>query len=151
MTCGRDLDVPEEIRPYMGFYVYELEKTESGIRIFCTLHHYYGVVCDCGHETKSQPGEGYVSHVEGRKKDLKLTEYTMVGPMLSTFLAALSVRGRMSRVKIKEFLSFDPTTVKRQGLLHRNHLHRPNQIGHPVYFYFVTFDLGVSLLHMVLI
>ncbi len=106
VICGKDLDEPEENRPHMGYYVYELEKTASGIRIFCTLHHYYAAVCDCGHETKAQPGEGYVSHVEGRKKDLKLSEYTMVGPMLATFLAALSVRGRMSRVKIKEFLSY---------------------------------------------
>jgi len=104
--CGKDLAVPEENRPYMGYYVYELEKTSSAIRIFCTLHHYYAAVCDCGHETKAQPGEGYISHVEGRKKDLKLTEYTMVGPMLATFIAALSVRFRMSRVKIKEFLSY---------------------------------------------
>ena len=105
VICGKDL-VPEGIRPYMGYYVYELEKTASGIRISCTLHHYYAAVCDCGHETKAQPGEGYISHVEGRKKDLKLTEYTMVGPMLATFIAALSVRFRMSRVKIKEFLSY---------------------------------------------
>jgi IS1 family transposase/transposase len=106
MICGKDVNVPEGSRPYMGYYVYELEKTSSAIRIFCTLHHYYAAVCDCGHETKVQPSEGYISHVEGRKKDLKLTEYTMVGPMLATFIAALSVRFRMSRVKIKEFLSY---------------------------------------------
>ena len=106
VICGKEVDVPEGSRPYMGYYVYELEKTESGIRIFCTLHHYYTAVCDCGHETKAQPGEGYISHIEGRKKDLKLTEYTMVGPMLATFIAALSVRFRMSRMKIKEFLSY---------------------------------------------
>lgn len=92
-------------RPYMGYYVYELEKTSTGIRISCVLHHYYSAVCTCGHETRAQPGEGFVSHVEGRQKDLKLTEYTMVGPMLATFIAALSVRYRMSRVKIREFLS----------------------------------------------
>jgi hypothetical protein len=90
----------------MGYHVYEIEKTASGIRIFCSLHHYYAGVCHCGHVTKAQPGEGYVSHIEGRKNDLKLTEYTMVGPLLATFLAALSVRFRMSRVKIKEFLSY---------------------------------------------
>ena len=90
----------------MGYYVYELEKTASGIRIFCTLHHYYAAICDCGHETKAQPGVGYISHVEGRKNDLKLTEYTMVAPMLATFIAALSVRFRMSRVKIHELLSY---------------------------------------------
>ncbi|MCD4786894.1 MAG: hypothetical protein K8R09_01590 [Desulfobacterales bacterium] len=106
VICGKGLDVPEGSLPYMGYYVYELEKTASGIRISCTLHRYYTAVCDCGHETKAQPGEGFISRVEGRKKDLKLTEYTMVGPMLATFIATLSVRFRMSRVKIKEFLSY---------------------------------------------
>lgn len=106
VICGKGLDVSEGSQPYMGYYVYELEKTASGIRISCTLHHYYSAVCHCGHETKAQPGEGDISHVEGRKKDLKLTEYSMVGPMLAAFIAALSVRFRMSRVKIKEFLSY---------------------------------------------
>ena len=92
-------------RPHMGFYVFELEKTDAGIRIRCTLEHYYKAVCDCGHETTARPGEGVVSELEGRKKNLKLTEYTMVGPMLVAFIAALSVRYRMSRVKIQEFLS----------------------------------------------
>ncbi len=50
------------------------------------------------------PGVGYVSVVEGRKKDLRLTEYGLVGPMLATFIASLAVRYRMSRPKIKEFL-----------------------------------------------
>jgi len=106
VICGKDLSARHDSQPYMGYYVYDLEKTASGMRIFCTLHHYHAVVCDCGHKTKSQPGEGYVSQIEGRKKDLKLTEYTMVGPMLATFIAALSVRFRMSRVKIREFLSY---------------------------------------------
>lgn len=93
-------------RPHMGFYVFELEKTDMGIRICCTLEHYYGAVCECGHETKARPGEGVVSELEGRKKDLKLTEYSMVGPMLVSFIAALSVRHKMSRVKIREFLAY---------------------------------------------
>jgi len=104
VICG-GTELHTSDRPYMGYHAYELEKTSAGIRIFCVLHHYYSAVCTCGHETKAQPGEGFVSHVEGRQKDLKLTEYTMVGPMLATFIAALSVRYRMSRVKIREFLS----------------------------------------------
>ena len=103
-VCDKELHISASIKPHMGYYVYELEKTESGIRIFCTLHHYYAAVCQCGHETKARPGEGYVSCVEGRKKDLKLTEYTMVGPMLAAFLAALSIDYHMSRNKIRDYL-----------------------------------------------
>ena len=51
-----------------------------------------------------QPGTGYISEVEGRARDLKLTEYVLVGPMLATFIASLGVRYRMSRTKIQEFL-----------------------------------------------
>jgi len=61
-------------------------------------------VCSCGHETKASPGEGKVFIVEGRKNNLKLTEYVLPGPMLTTFIAALSNRYRMSRVKIRECL-----------------------------------------------
>lgn len=53
--------------PYMGFYVYGSKKP-PGVRIYCTLHHYYGAICDCGHETKARPGEGESSKVEGVKK-----------------------------------------------------------------------------------
>jgi len=42
--------------------------------------------------------------VEGRSKDLQLTEYVLVGPVLATFIASLGVRYRMSRSKIQEFL-----------------------------------------------
>ena len=42
--------------------------------------------------------------VEGRSKDLQLTEYVLVGAFLATFIASLSVRYRMSRRKIQEFL-----------------------------------------------
>ncbi|WP_207689650.1 IS66 family transposase [Desulfonema limicola] len=104
--CNRHLNIPDKASPYMGYYVFELEKTDSGIRISCCLHHYYIIMCECGQEVKSSPGQGYVSHQDGRKKDLKLTEYVMTGPMLVTFIAALSVRYRMSRPKIREFLMY---------------------------------------------
>jgi hypothetical protein len=89
----------------MGYYVLELERSETGVRVVCRLHRYYSSVCaGCGHETKARPGEGIVSVVEGRKKDLRLQEYVLVGPMFATFIASLSVRYRMSRPKIREFL-----------------------------------------------
>lgn len=118
LACNAPVQVPGD-HPYMGHHVLELEKTPSQIRIFCTVHHYYAAVCDCGHETKARPGEGYISSVEGRKKDLKLTEYVLVGPMLATFLAALSNRYRMSRVKIKEFLAYRMNTELGVGTIDR--------------------------------
>jgi hypothetical protein len=90
--------------PYAGHYTYELEREKNSIRIICTLHLYYAAVCECGHENIEKPGEGYESVIEGRKRNVKLTERTIVGPMLATFLAALNRRGGMSRNKIREFL-----------------------------------------------
>lgn len=103
IICLESLDEPAQ--PYMGHYTYELERKPSGIVIVCTLHYYYAAVCACGHENVEKPGEGYVSHLEGRKRNVKLTEHTIVGPMLATFIAALSRRCGMSRKKIQEFLS----------------------------------------------
>jgi len=90
--------------PYAGLYTYELERENSSIKIVCTLHYYYAAVCECGHQNFEKPGEGHESVIEGRKRNVKLTEYTIVGPMLATFIAALSRRYGMSRKKIQEFL-----------------------------------------------
>jgi len=102
-ACNHDLTQSETQR-YMGYYVLELEPAESGFRIVTQLHHYYRTTCSCGHCTGAKPGTGYISEVEGRSKDLQLTEYVLVGPFLATFIASLGVRYRMSRTKIQEFL-----------------------------------------------
>ena len=48
---------------------------------------------------------GITSRIEGRTRDLKLTEYVLVGNNLASFIASLAVRYRLSRVKIREFLA----------------------------------------------
>jgi len=103
-ACNQSLEVEPANKPYMGYYVLELEKRDSGIEVTCVLHHYYQGTCECEHQTKEKPLSGYISVVEGRKKDLQLQEYGLVGPMLATFIASLSVRYRISRPKIKELL-----------------------------------------------
>ncbi len=102
-ACNQDLTESETER-YMGYYVLELEPELFGLRIVTSLHHYYRTTCSCGHCNHAKPGTGYISVVEGRSKDLQLTEYVLVGPVLATFIASLSVRYRMSRRKIQEFL-----------------------------------------------
>jgi IS1 family transposase len=102
-ACNQDLTESDSQR-YMGYYVLELEPELFGWRIVTSLHHYYHKTCSCGHCTIAKPGTGYVSAVEGRSKDLILTEYVLVGSFLATFIASLGVRYRMSRTKIQEFL-----------------------------------------------
>ncbi len=77
-ACNQAL-VKTETKPYMGHHVLELETTESGLQVVCQLHHYYQSICSCGHQSQSQPGVGISSLMEGRSRDLKLTEYVLVG------------------------------------------------------------------------
>lgn len=102
-ACNQELRESNAQR-YMGYYVLELEPELYGFRIVTQLHHYYQITCSCGHCTVAKPGTGRISVVEGRSKDLQLTEYVLVGSVLATFIASLSVRYRMSRTKIREFL-----------------------------------------------
>ncbi len=73
-ACNQELRESDSQR-YMGYYVLELEPQLFGFRIVTQLHHYYRTTCSCGHCTHGKPGTGLVSVVEGRSKDLQLTEY----------------------------------------------------------------------------
>ena len=117
-ACNQDL-IKTDSQRYKGHYVLELEPEKSGFRVACQLHHYYRSTCSCGHCTHAQPGTGYISEVEGRSRDLKLTEYVLVGPMLATFIASLGVRYRMSRTKIREFLADWTQTELSTGTIDR--------------------------------
>jgi hypothetical protein len=74
------------------------------MRVTATRHSYFAATCRCGHETVERPGVGAESVIAGRRKNLQLTERCLVGPMFAVFIANLSVRFRMSRRKIREFL-----------------------------------------------
>jgi transposase len=104
IACNQSLRATEA-KPYMGHHVLELETQELGLKVVCQLHHYYQASCACGHQSKSRPGVGITSLIEGRSRDLKLTEYILVGSSLASLIASLGVRYRLSRVKIREFLA----------------------------------------------
>jgi len=117
-ACNHELRESNAQRD-MGYYVLELEPQLFGFRIVTQLHHYYRTTCSCGHCTHAKPGTGRVSVVEGRSKDLQLTEYVLVGAVLATFIASLSVRYRMSRTKIREFLKDWTNTELSVGTIDR--------------------------------
>jgi transposase len=91
-------------RKVSAHFVCELERGQMGLQITVTKHYYYAVVWACGCETIVEPGVGLCSEVDGRKRNLIMSERGMVGPMLATFIAALSLRHNQSRGKIAEFL-----------------------------------------------
>jgi transposase len=104
-ACNAPLGVEHrDEKPHGGYYQFELTRQAQGFSIECQLHHYYGATCACGHHSQAKPGQGECSAVEGRKVQLHLQEQVLIGPMLATFIASLSVRYRLSRVKIQEFL-----------------------------------------------
>ena len=82
----------------------ELARGVMSVQVTATKHVYFAVRCPCGHETVARPGVGLCSEIEGRRRDLQMSERCLVGPMLATLIAALSVRFLLSRRKIQEFL-----------------------------------------------
>ena len=82
----------------------ELARGDMSLQVGATKHVYFAVRCLCGHDNVARPGVGLRSDIEGRRRNLQMTERCLVGPMLATFIAALSLRFRLSRSKIQEFL-----------------------------------------------
>jgi transposase len=104
-ACGATLELWHGDKGHSGHFVLDLERLPSGFRIVCVLHRYHAIRCSCGTDTAARPGKGLVSTFTGRKQDLHLSEASLVGPALATFIAALAVRYRLSRAKIAELLA----------------------------------------------
>jgi transposase len=103
-ACGAALG-PDLKRRCVGAHdSLELARGLMSLQVTATKHVYFAMRCPCGHETVAGPGVGARSEIEGRRRNLQLSERCLVGPMLATFIAALSVRFRLSRRKIQEFL-----------------------------------------------
>lgn len=103
-ACGTPFELWDPTQPHSAHLVLDLERTAGGIRIACIRHAYHATGCACGTVTIARPGLGAVSTLAGRRRDLLLSEAGLVGPALATFIAALSVRYRLSRRHIREFL-----------------------------------------------
>lgn len=104
-ACDATLGTAQRCRQDSAHYVYDLERTAMALQINAAKHRYFVGRCTCGHETISRPGTGRRSEIEGRRRNLQLTERCLVGPMLASFIAVLSIRFRLSRQKIQEFLA----------------------------------------------
>jgi len=103
-ACGAALGLDLKRRCVGAHNTLELVRGEMALQVLATKHVYFAVRCPCGHETVARPGVGPRSEIEGRRRNLQLSERCLVGPMLTTFIAALSLRFRLSRRKIQEFL-----------------------------------------------
>ena len=72
----------------------------AGLEVIQTKHIYHESQCGCGHWTRAEPG-----HCDGDEQWwVALSERHLVGPLLIALLCALSLRMRLSRRRIQEFL-----------------------------------------------
>ncbi len=103
-ACGAALGADLARRCVGAHNSLELTRGDMSLEVTATKHVYFAVGCPCGHESVARPGVGLRSDIEGRRRNLQMSERCLVGPMLATFIAALSLRFRLSRSKIQEFL-----------------------------------------------
>jgi hypothetical protein len=103
--CGRALTDPVGAVAYTGFQAVDLrcgEPDVPGIRLWVVDRRYYEVPCACGHHTRAVAGRGAVDRLLA---GVDLSEWRVVGPSLAGLIVALSLRFRLSRARIQEFLA----------------------------------------------
>ncbi len=60
------------------------------LHVAATNHCYLAICCDCGHETIARPASGLCSHVEGRRRNLQMSERCLVGLMLAAIMRLMA-------------------------------------------------------------
>ena len=100
--CGVQFTEETLFKSWTGRNEIELQTPSSGVglELIKTRHLYQETQCVCGHHSREEPGR--CEKEEGWK--VELTEWHMAGSNLVTFIASLSQRQRISRVRIHEFL-----------------------------------------------
>lgn len=102
--CGQALSATAPAVSYTGLQSLDLawgDPAAPGLRLRVVDHRYLDVTCPCGHRTRAQPAQGEVEPALGT---VALREWRLVGPGLATLIVALSLRFRLSRTRIQEFL-----------------------------------------------
>jgi transposase len=101
--CGQPLTAAHEQRAHNARYALDLIQPgvgDTGLVLQQIKHLYFECGCDCGHWTQAQPGRCAAEP----EWTVELTEWHLAGPLLVTFICALSQRMRLSRARISEFL-----------------------------------------------
>jgi hypothetical protein len=102
--CGQALSPTDPAVSSTGFQSLDLDGGDAaapGMRLLVSDHRYLDVTCPCGHHTRAQPAQGEVAPELG---PVAVREWRLVGPGLATLIVALSLRFRLSRARILEFL-----------------------------------------------
>jgi transposase len=99
-ACGQLFAYQTPFQATTGLYVLDIERGEQGLHVSHVKHLYGQSVCPCGHATQTKPG----SCPDEPEWAVALTEWHLVGPMLAALIICLSLRMRLSRTRIREFL-----------------------------------------------
>ena len=104
VVCGEALAAHAPAVCYTAFQALDLEwgnPAAPGLHLRVIDHQYLEVACPCGHHTRARPAHG---SVDPTLAPVQVSEWRLVGPGLATLIVALSLRFRMSRARIQEFL-----------------------------------------------
>lgn len=102
--CGKTFADDAISRAYTGFYTVDIEygaASAPGVRVINTLHRYYDRTCECGHGTRLSP---HRQAPEALFEGIELSEWRLASPALMSLIVFLSLRMRLSRARIREFL-----------------------------------------------
>ena len=100
-ACGELFGKDAPFYPKTGRYELDIERKELGVEVTHIKHIYGACICTCGHKTHSLPGRSNAE--EGW--DVEITEWHLAGPTLVALIVSLSMRMRLSRKRIQEFLN----------------------------------------------
>ena len=99
--CGGNFGAAVSFQATTARYMLDIERTEHGLQVSHVKHIYGEERCGCGHVTQTLPGRC----ADEQEWAVALTEWHLVGPRLSSLMICLSLRMRLSRPRIQEFLS----------------------------------------------
>ncbi len=100
LACGETFSKDTLFYPKTGKYELDIRRSELGLDVTHIKHIYGACTCTCGHETHSTPGRSD-SEIGW---NVEITQWHLVGPTLVALIVSLSMRMRLSRKRIQEFL-----------------------------------------------
>jgi hypothetical protein len=103
-ACGAPLGEGHPERTVSAHYVIDLELPESGrcgLEVVQRKHLYHARRCACGHWSCAEPATA----AEEADWRVALSERHLAGPQLVALICALSLRMRLSRRRVQEFLT----------------------------------------------
>jgi len=100
-ACDEQLGEEAKFEARTGVLVLDVEMGHPGLEVSHIKHLYGDTHCSCGHVTRTEPGR--CEKEPGW--EVELTEWHLVGPTLVSLMVCLSLRMRMSRPRIQEFLN----------------------------------------------